>query len=617
MCGISGFFSPKQKFTKEHLLKMTQRLGHRGPDAEGIFQDDVCALGQRRLSVIDLSEDANQPMISQNKRYILCFNGEIYNFQEIANTLDVNLKTSSDTEVLLELYVQRGLEALQELNGMFAIALYDKLEQSLYLFRDRIGIKPLYYTYDGENLAFASETKALLELPIDKTLNLEALKDYFFLEYIPGDQSIFKSIHKLSQGYYLKVDRQGFEIKQYYNIYEKIDFEGKDKGEQHYKEGFVEKLEKSIQYRSISDVPIGAFLSGGTDSSLICSIFQKQNQQPINTFTIGFDVASFDESVYAEQVSTHLNTKHQLDRINAEDSLAKVNQIVKHYDEPFAVPSTIPSLLVSEKARGKVTVAMSGDGGDELFMGYGYYFWYDRIKKVSNVGGYAARKLVSSLFAGLDNRKQRAGRVFDYKDFSKIWLHIWSQEQYMFSEKEISQLFNEKYEHETTWKEWQKIDKLPLHTFEKISLFDINNYLANNLLHKIDIASMANSLEVRVPFLDHNLVEYALNIPHQYKIQGKEQKYLMKKTLIDYLPKELVYRKKWGFPAPVGVWLKKELAFLIDKYLSENRVQKQGIFNYKPIQKMILEFKHGKDYHYKRIWALLTFQMWYDEYLGD
>lgn len=619
MCGIAGYISPEGRFKKQDLETITNALAHRGPDASGYFLENAVGLGHRRLSIIDLSEAANQPFFSRNNRFALVFNGEIYNYKEIEAELkktDKNFqpKTTSDTEIITEALAVWGVEFVHKLNGMFTIAVYDREEKSLYLFRDRMGIKAVYYHYDGKNFVFASEIKALTKISIEKSIDLNALKDYFFLEYVPGEQTIFKNIRKLSAGYYLKISEQGLEKKQYYDIADKY-LENTENTEDYYKEGFIEQLKKSVKYQSISDVPIGAFLSGGTDSSLICSIFQEQNRQPVNTFTIGFDVKEFDETAYAGRVAEILKTNHSTTLVGEKEGVELVEHLCDFYDQPFAVPSGIPSYIVCQKAKQHVTVALSGDGGDELFMGYGYYNWQKRIEKINSFGGYPARKIAASLLGILDNRNKRAARIFDYESDENSWLHIWSQEQYMFSEKEISNMFNTEYKHSTLSDEWKKISTMNIQPFEQIALFDIKNYLADNLLYKMDIASMASSLEVRVPYLDHNLVEFAVNVPLEYKVRNGEQKYLMKSALERYLPKDLIYRKKWGFPAPVGNWLKSDMSFLIDKYLSAEGLNKHQLFNSDFVNKLISKFRKGEDFHYKRIWALIIFQMWYNKYI--
>jgi asparagine synthase (glutamine-hydrolysing) len=300
--------------------------------------------------------------------------------------------------------------------------------------------------------------------------------------------------------------------------------------------------------------------------------------------------------------------------LNDKDSIGIVDRLPKIYDEPFAAPSCIPTYLVCKKARQEVTVAMSGDGGDELFMGYGYYFSYQTLRKIFRYDLKLGRLILTHILEAIGGKYERGARLFKQNENKKLWFHTWSEEQGMFSEKEIGKLTGRYYEHSSMKDSWERVSKLRVHDFEKISLFDINNYLANNLLYKVDSASMANSLEVRNPYLDYRLVEYSVNLPLRYKVDGKTQKYLMKKTLERYIPKEMVYRKKWGFPAPVGDWLYKDLGYLIDTWLSRGQLQKHGLFNADFVERLLKEFKTGKKFHYKRIWAIIVFQMWYATY---
>ncbi len=621
MCGIVGFVDTKNIWNKEILLSATSSLIHRGPDAFGLYYnaEKGIGLGHRRLSIIDLSDKANQPMYSHDNRYIMVYNGEVYNYREIADKFfkNINLITTSDSEVILELFALKGPSFVHELNGIFSIAIYDSLLDELYIFRDRVGVKPLVYYYDNVNFIFSSELKAILKFNISKEINFTSLQDYLFLEYVPADQTIFKQIKKLPAGHYMKITKNDFNIYCYYDILDKINNSNYGKSITQIESEFKELLFSSVSMQTISDVPLGAFLSGGTDSSIICAAFQAQNNIPVNTFTIGFNVPEFDESFYACKVAEILHTNHHLTMSYDKEAIAFIDNLTDAYDEPFATPSTLPSMLVCSKAKKYVTVAMSGDGGDELFMGYGYYKWYDRLSKIHKIGGSLSFKIVTALLNSMGNKYKRASRVFDYPDFASIWLHLWSQEQYMFNEKEISILLNKHYQHQTLSNEWYKINNMPIHPFEKISLFDLKNYLSNNLLYKMDIASMYSSLEVRVPLLDHRLIEYVINLPLQYKINKKEQKFLLKKILEQFLPKELIYRKKWGFPAPLHKWLQTDLAFLIDKYLNNELLKKQSIFNYKFVENLICKFKKGEEFHYKRIWALIFFQLWYEKYIDE
>jgi asparagine synthase (glutamine-hydrolysing) len=617
MCGIAVFLN--KDWTRDHLQKMTDCLAHRGPDAAGIYYDEVAGLGlgHRRLSILDLSEAANQPFYSRDGRYAMIFNGEIYNYKEVAAKYNIQTQTSSDTEVIIEAFVKVGIACLNDFNGMFTIAIWDKEDKKLWLIRDRFGVKPLVYYHKGTAFAFASELKALLKLPVERKVNTGALKDYLFLEYVPSSHSMLEDFHKLPHGHYAIVKDGRVTVQPYYTFKDKIAPRPlPDLKEENVMDEFEDLLQSSIKYRQVSDVPVGAFLSGGTDSSLICAIFQQQNKMPIKTFTIGFDVAGFDESGYAKRVADILHTDHAQFRLTDKDSLSIVEKLVDYYDEPFSAPSCIPSYLVCHEARKVVTVAMSGDGGDELFMGYGYYDLYRRLKKLYRMDAGIGRKVLASVFAMAGKRYQRASRLFRLTE-KDLLVQLWAEQQYSFSEKEITKLTGEAYEPSSIHDSWRKIDALKLHDYEKISLFDIEQYLSNNLLYKMDSASMANSLEVRNPYLDYRLMEFSYNLPLEYKIRNGEPKYLMKKLLEKYLPNDLVYRRKWGFPAPIGNWLYRELAYLIDKWLDPKRISAQGIFNAAEVKRYVDAFRSGKDFQYKRLWSIIIFQMWHHKYIEN
>ncbi|MGQ0739704.1 MAG: asparagine synthase (glutamine-hydrolyzing) [Bacteroidota bacterium] len=615
MCGIAGFISPN--YNQEHLRLLTSAIKHRGPDAEGFFFEpsDQMGLGHLRLSIIDLSEAANQPFYSHDGRYVMIYNGEVYNFKEIAVKYGIEPRTSSDSEIILEAFAKKGIECVSDFNGMFALAIWDRQEKKLIILRDRFGVKPFVYYRKGNNFAFASELKALLQLPVEKKLNMAALQDYFFLEYIPNATCILQDFYKLPAGHYLVAERGKVEIQPYYTFRDKIAQRPlASRRENDVLDEFEDLLASAVKYRQISDVPIGAFLSGGTDSSLICALFQKQNNNPVNTFTIGFDVAGYDESGYAAQVANILKTNHSETHLSDKSSMSIVDKVADYYDEPFAAPSTIPSYLVCKEARKRVTVAMSGDGGDELFMGYGYYDLYKKIKRIYRIDPGIGRYLIKSLFKWRGPRYERASRLFGLPS-KELFAHLWSEQQYMFSEKEIGSLLNLQETHLSIMENWRQIDSMKLGDFEKISLFDIEQYLANNLLYKMDSASMANSLEVRNPYLDYRVMEFCFNLPVEFKINKGTAKYLMKKLLQRYLPDELVYRRKWGFPAPIGDWLSRDLSYLIDKWLNPQRIKLQGIFNVQQVNGYVRAFQAGKKFHDKRIWSLIFFQMWHHKYL--
>ncbi len=545
----------------------------------------------------------------------MVYNGEIYNYKEVAAKYHIQQRTASDSEVLIEAFAKTGTGCFNDLNGMFALAIWDTQEKKLFLARDRFGVKPLVCYQKNGDFIFASELKAILHLPVEKKINPVALQDYLFLEYIPQANCILEDFYKLPKGHYLIWENGKTQVHQYYNFLDKIDpHPAPVKTEGQAMDEFEELMASSVKYRQISDVPIGAFLSGGTDSSLICSLFQKQNINPVNTFTIGFDVKGYDESGYASSVAAILKTRHSETRLSDKTSIGIADHIMDYYDEPFAAPSTIPSYLVCKVARTKATVAMSGDGGDELFMGYGYYALYRKVKRIFRLDAGLGRKMIKSIFNKMGSRYARASRLFALPS-KDLFPHLWGEQQYMFSEKEIGELLAIRETSLTIKDAWRQIDSMKLSDYEKISLFDIEQYLAYNLLYKMDIASMANSLEVRNPFLDYRVMEYSFNLPEQFKIYRGTAKYLMKKLLERYLPHELVYRRKWGFPAPVGDWLLKELSCLVDRWLNSSYIQQQGIFTDQYVQRLVYEFRNGKKYHDKRIWSLICFNMWYSKYI--
>ena len=617
MCGIAGFIS--SVWGSEDLVKMTRRLKHRGPDAEGFYnnREQNIFLGHRRLSILDLSEAANQPFYSKDKRYVMVFNGEVFNYQEIAAKHNITTITTSDTEVIIELFAQKGAQAFQEFNGMFAIAIWDTLEEKLTLVRDRFGIKPVCY-YDGpDGFAFASEIKSIIQLPIPRLINSEALADYLFLEYIPKPNTIFQNIKKLTNGCYLEIGKDlRIQIKTYYDIRDKYNpFSVK---EEDAIPQFQEILSNAVKTRMISDVPVGTFLSGGVDSSLITAKFQKNSSQPVDSYTIGFEEKKYDESIFAKRVADILQTNHHERRFNSENIFSELKNAVEFYDEPFAVASVMPSMLVSGIARQHAAVALSGDGGDELFMGYNTYKWYERMSTLKRMGGRPALNLAEKMLATMGGKPAIKARLFDGWKDQHPYINLWSQDQQMFTQKEVGRLLNYSYKHQTTIPYWESLEKANMTDMQEVSFFDIQYYLADDLMYKMDIASMRHGLEVRCPFLDYNLVEYAVNLPVELKIKNGTQKYILKKALEKYLPndKDIIYRTKWGFAAPSEEWLKESHKYLIDQYLAPKRITEQGIFSSREISKLVTSFREGNYFHGKRIWALIIFQLWYDQYMN-
>lgn len=611
MCGIAGYYSKQTAVPPQELRLMTNRLAHRGPDANGFFfnETNTVGLGHRRLSIIDLSKSANQPMISQNNRYVIVFNGEVYNFRDIAKQLNIHPRTSSDTEIILEAFAKLGTGCVQLFNGMFAIAVYDKKEDALYLMRDRLGVKPLYYSVNNETLVFASEIKALLQcnnVAQNATIDKNAAYTFLYAGYIPEPCTIYNNIKKFPAGSYAVFKHGNLHITAYWKPEEKIkatvteDFVSA-------KNSFKELLESSVRYRMISDVPFGTFLSGGIDSSIITAIAQKNSNKPVNTFSIGFKESKYNESEYAQKVSQYLGTKHHEFIVTEQDALEMIDRMLHAYDEPFADSSALPTMLVSKLARQHVTMTLSGDGGDELFMGYGFYNWAQRLH---NSFWKIFRKPACALLSVMGNRYKRAGMVFNYSSEARIKSHIFSQEQYFFSEEELNNMLLPEFSGEPLFEELVTGLKRKLSPVEQQALFDIRYYLKDDLLVKVDIASMQFSLETRTPFLDYRVVEFALNVSEKLKRNGNTAKYLLKEALYDYIPKTYFDRPKWGFAIPLKSWLKNELAYLIRDYLNEDVVTKCGIVKYTTVKQLINRFNKGEDYLYNRLWALVLIHRW-------
>src|SRR5688572_3554167 len=609
MCGFTGFITFNHQFTEQDLHSMTDCIAHRGPDSDGFFFNHICGLGHRRLSILDLSEAANQPFYSANGRYVMVYNGEVYNFQEIAQKLNVPLKTTSDTEVIIEAFVKWGPDFVQELNGMFAIAIYDLQENELHLYRDRIGIKPIYFYRNDTSFAFASELKALTKMQYLQgklSLNKEAISQFFYVGYIPRPNSIYNEIHKMDSGSYTVVGQNKFETKAYWKLEDKVkpemisDFNTA-------KQQLKDLVLSSVKYRMISDVPFGTFLSGGIDSSLVTAAAQENSSKPVKTFSIGFEEEQFNEAGFARNVSDHLKTDHHELIVTYKQAMDQVQNLMEIYDEPFGDPSSIPTLLVSELARKHVTMTLSGDGGDELFFGYGMYNWAERL---DNPLVSTFRHPISWTLNQFGNRYQRAAKVFKFPSENTKKSHLFSQEQYFFAEEEINQLITPHFRQKPNLTEsWEGIPR-KLTPKENQAFFDMKYYLQDDLLVKVDRASMKHSLETRVPLLDYRIIEFALNLSPELKVKDGERKYLLKSVLYDFVPEKLFDRPKRGFAIPVARWLKGELNYLIKDFLNEQIINKYGIVDFNYVNKLILSFLNGKDYYYNRIWLLIILHKW-------
>lgn len=609
MCGISGYYQYESKqFEPTDLEKMSKSILHRGPDATGFFSDQYVGLAHNRLSIIDLSEMANQPMESNDSRFVIVFNGEIYNYDELRREYQLKTKTTSDTEVILELLARKGTDAIELFNGMFAIALYDKNEKSLTLIRDRMGVKPLFYYWDGIHFTFASELKSLLSIKYIKdnnTISNESINEFLHLGYIPEPHSMWNKIYKFPSGCYAKLKNGNLTFSRYWNIEEKID-PNTFTDEIQVRETLRDLLVSSVRYRLKSDVPFGTFLSGGIDSSIVTAIAQHQLSKPLNTYSIAFPESKNNEAEYARKVAKYLKTNHTELPVYEKDILGLIEPMLHLYDEPFSDSSSLPTMLVSKLSRQHVTMTLSGDGGDELFMGYGMYNWAQRL---NNPMIKAFRKPLGFALSFGNSRNKRAAKVFDYKDESTLKSHIFSQEQYLFSRYDISRVLHQDVLSDIKLSENSKKLDRQLTVKEQQALFDMKYYLKDDLLVKVDRASMFYSLETRVPMLDYNIVEYALNIDESLKIKNGESKYILKQVLYDYVPVEFFNRPKWGFSIPLSQWLKNDLKYLVDEYLNDSSIQNYGILDKIEVKRLLKMFyRDNVDYVYNRIWQLIVLQ---------
>lgn len=606
MCGIAGYWQSGNTLDRRSLEKMAASLRHRGPDHSGIFAEKKVGLVHERLSIIDLNQRAHQPIFSHDDRFVMVYNGEVYNFKELATQFQIEMSTTSDSEVVLELFAKRGVEFVNSLNGMFAIAIYDRNEERLFLFRDRVGVKPLFY-FDGDGVfAFASELKALQAgLPDDWfKIDHTAVARFLHLGYIPAPGSIYKRIHKILPGEMAIIDKNGIIKRRWWSIEEKLSKE-KIKSEDEALLRMDKIVNSAVQSRLVSDVPVGTFLSGGVDSSLVSAIAARHFPGKINTFTIGFEHARHNEADFAQKVATHIGSDHHLLFATEHEAKDLLPDIITQYDEPFADTSAIPTMLVSRLAKKEVTVTLSGDGGDELFMGYGSHIWAGRLAKSSNSMMAPVYKSLLNLGG---NRHKRAARLFEQNPASEP--HIFSQEQYFFSHKELTGLLKEPFEGFTPTYEHIKPDLTPE---EQQALFDFRYYLPDDLLTKVDRASMRYALETRVPLLDYRLVELAFNLDPSLRLRGKTGKYLLKKLLYRYVPEELFNRPKQGFSVPLEQWMRGPLSDWFNTYLDPGMLKKHGFVDVAYVIRLQQKFQSPKyAFLYNRLWAIAALHAWLD-----
>ncbi len=631
MCGITGIkaFNEIGRINMIHLAAATESLAKRGPDDKGLFYDHFVGLGHRRLSIIDVSSNGHQPMADSTGRFQIVFNGEIFNYKQLKKALaekGVSFNTESDTEVLLQLFILYGKKALNYLNGFFSFAIFDSADNSVFIARDRLGIKPLYYFIDEDKLIFASEMKAIMKYGIQKEICLEALLTYMQLNYVPAPLTILKGVRKLAPGSFIYCNAKDVEVGRWYDI--PFDRE-KEAGKVSYADRqneLKELLTSSVKHRLVADVPVGTFLSGGTDSSIVAGIASKLHPG-IQSFSIGYkDNPFFDETEYAELVARHFNTKHHVFKLSNDDLFGHLDDMTSYIDEPFADSSALPVYILSKETRKEVTVALSGDGADELFGGYNKHLAWQRSLQsgFSNTMIKSLLPLWKSFPASRSSAMgNRARQLIKFGEGLKLSPEerYWRWASYM-SENDGLNYLNPKILQTLDMEfylqnkhNWQS----PLRSSADLNSFlmaDTRLILPDDMLTKVDRMSMANALEVRVPFLDHRVVEFAFRLPAQFKIHGGMRKRILQDTFKDFLPAKLYNRPKKGFEVPLLQWMQKELKVALDEIVFDgDKIEAQGIFNKEALFSLRkqLHSQNPGDAH-ATTWALYIFQKWWTNY---
>ena len=630
MCGICGIANLKtaQPIDKHVLLKMTQAMTHRGPDEQGLYHDQRVGLGSRRLSIIDLA-GGQQPIANENETMWIIFNGEIYNYRQLRTYLQKkghHFRTKTDTEVILHLYEEFGLECVQHLDGIFAFAIWDVSRREVVIVRDRLGIKPIYYTEVEGQLIFGSEMKVILSHPaVKREIDLISLNEYLSFEYVPSPRTILRHIRRLEPGHSLRYGAQGLYIEQYWNLSLARSENRPPVNWRDYAAMLYDTLKSSVDRELVSDVPVGVLLSGGLDSSTVAAFMAELYPGTVNSYSIGFEETSFDESSYARRIARHVGTDHNELILTSKMAADMVPSIPDFLDEPFGDSSLIPTFLLAKFAGQDMKVVLGGDGGDELFAGYPTLVahrlieYYERLVPWS-VRSYIAPKVLDWMPVSFNNisfdfrvRRFLAGRGVPLQARHHRWMGSFvDEEKALLLQDWLKPVLRNTYAQ--AYAHAQQCDaRLPLN---QILYNDIKMYLEGDILYKVDRASMAASLEVRVPFLNREVVDFAVGLPLELKLHGRTTKYLLKKSMERSLPADIIKRPKKGFNMPVADWLTGELRELVLDMLGETRLNQQDFFRYGYVKHILDEhFAHRQD-NRKMLWTLLMFQLWYDVYMN-
>lgn len=633
MCGICGFISRK-RITLDQLRTMNDTMYHRGPDDSGEELYDAAGgfgigMAQRRLSILDLSPLGHQPMHSADRRLSIVYNGEIYNYQEIREKLrDYPFRSNCDTEVILAAYLKWGIACVEKFNGMFAMAIYDREREEVYLCRDRMGKKPLYYWQENDHVVFASELKPVMKameyMKSGRKINRKILGRYLYQQYINAPDTVFENVCKAAAGEIVKIEirrQEGDGAKlvldkwKYWDV-KTVYHQKKNTGPTDFDDALSELkqiLERSVRYRMIADVPLGTFLSGGYDSSLVTGIAQSISSESVKTFCIGFQEPRYDEAGFAKEVAAYLGTKHTELYIGETDMLELVESLPQYYDEPFADSSQIATMLVSRLARQEVTVALSGDGGDEFFCGYNVY---KKVHQAQNLDAFGAAAHWIGQIGGVEEHYPFKVRVISQNRNKEAKTQFIAGNYIKVAENMVDMA-----DAKPCYYDWESLYEEP-DWQERRMLLDMDTYLPGDILCKVDRASMKYSLETRCPILDTHVMEFAFSLPHEFKYKDGIKKRILKELAYRYVPKELLDRPKTGFGVPLDKWLRAPLREMLLDYTSRDFLDRQGIFEADYTSEFVRKYIQtgdagtGSGQNYSRlVWALLAFQQWYEVYI--